>query len=924
MPRRAFLHTFQQAQKLSKSRCEEIIRSVWTDGNSEKFTLQDSQWAVIRRTFHLQSSLVIWPTGVGKSLTYLVPAIILKAKLLILSPLLSLRSNQFERYRPKLERAGKKVCKLADDNFEEALESDVIFATPESISKIRQDINHLPPELEALWERIDIFVADEAHSIVTWGEDFRITYHHAMKALDKFPNDKIYLALTATADDFIKSRLLEYFGKGQEIVVGYPKPVTLNPIIRIEMQSRSDLFMWVLSIIDQRFHTHSRCVVFTSTVGLCNELYDFMNSVKSDSPEHTVVKFTGQLNDNEKHEAIKNIEDYQSEIESNKLIVIGTSALGTGVDFDFEFSIHAGLPYSAIELVQQIGRIGRRRSSADASASYVLWSKDMISDLRNNHDRSKASPDLAKKILNILKPLRIQSAPLSPHLTVQEAHRLFPNSESTIMDLYRRLVLQKQKNMYATEKDVKDFYAFQSTLIPFQEQEMIKLQEFKTSWLHRVEEFCNVTDECLSGWLFRQVGYSNLQSCRNCSTEQPDKLEISVENRESNRLLADYWKQTSISEISTISQFRGVTGKLYGFNRPTGTNTFPAEEISRFIQDFHNTSLSNEATGLQVFVVRSSMTEGEIGHLQTIQSNDLPDRKDLKFDLTWHYIETFTASSIPETSENLGNILVLYGKNRSRQHVQKDLRIISKHFNTRNLKNISMDVRILFLKPQKPIPNPNYKPPETACVKLFQENSPADIAKVLYYSLNYADRTRYQNKILGFLLNFVQQYRFFLLNFDERLLSRQSLEIYFKGRTVTPTELFNQGYIAYNLRSRGSGLNREAKTMILENLSELNIVYRIRGKKGFKNHDESHSGFYRLNPSIITNLLKQYPETHVTIFDRVLKNTTLVELMKREIKPRRFLKIEKNHKLMSLPEIRILYEVWNRNAHFNSNDGTPE
>lgn len=159
--------------------------------------LRPGQDEAISAALDGRDALVVMATGSGKSLCYQVPALVLEGITLVVSPLIALMTDQVER----LERAGASVCMLAatqdQEDSQTALESiargdvKVVFCSPERfvqssfLSAISQN-------------RVDLFVVDEAHCLVEWGDNFRPEYQRLGEWRDELEAGAT-MALTATA-----------------------------------------------------------------------------------------------------------------------------------------------------------------------------------------------------------------------------------------------------------------------------------------------------------------------------------------------------------------------------------------------------------------------------------------------------------------------------------------------------------------------------------------------------------------------------------------------------------------------------------------------------------------------------------------------------------------------------------------------------
>ena len=187
-----------------------VLRDVF--GVSE---LRPGQQAVIDAVLAKQHTLAIMPTGAGKSLCYQVPAMLMPGMTVIVSPLIALMRDQFDKLSglgleavqvnsaipaADIQRARGKIGRRA---------VEFVFTTPEQLAG---------SDLRALLGRdaVDLLVIDEAHCISQWGHDFRPAYLDALSRLHAFGSPTI-LALTATATPDVVVDIERQLGVGSAL-----------------------------------------------------------------------------------------------------------------------------------------------------------------------------------------------------------------------------------------------------------------------------------------------------------------------------------------------------------------------------------------------------------------------------------------------------------------------------------------------------------------------------------------------------------------------------------------------------------------------------------------------------------------------------------------------------------------------------------
>ena len=164
------------------------------------------QEEIINSLIEGKDTFVLMPTGAGKSLCYQVPALALEGMAIVVSPLISLMTNQVNALKQNGVRAEFVNSSVEYSDFleiEQAClegEIDLLYITPEGFQggKVRN-----------LLEDCDIsfFAIDEAHCVSSWGHDFRDDYLLLGDIKKSFPECPI-IALTATADKKVRNDII--------------------------------------------------------------------------------------------------------------------------------------------------------------------------------------------------------------------------------------------------------------------------------------------------------------------------------------------------------------------------------------------------------------------------------------------------------------------------------------------------------------------------------------------------------------------------------------------------------------------------------------------------------------------------------------------------------------------------------------------
>ncbi len=319
------------------------------------------QAEAVRSVLAGRDSLVVLPTGGGKSLCYQVPAVHMRRLAVVVSPLIALMKDQVDALR----QAGVAAAYLNSSQSREeraAVERDLL--------QRRVNLLYVAPErltaagfVEAL-RRVDpaFFAIDEAHCISQWGHDFRVEYRQLGVLRETFPDRAIH-AYTATATPQVRADIVAELGlRDPEILVGHVD----RPNLVYRVQPRVDRIKQVLGVLD-RHHGQAGivyCIRRTEVDDLGRALV--RRGLRA-------VPYHAGLSDAERR---TNQEAFVAERAD---VVVATVAFGMGIDrSNVRYVLHAGMPKSLEHYQQEAGRAGRDGLEAEcvllwSGADYGLW-----------------------------------------------------------------------------------------------------------------------------------------------------------------------------------------------------------------------------------------------------------------------------------------------------------------------------------------------------------------------------------------------------------------------------------------------------------------------------------------------------------------------------------------------------------------------
>jgi ATP-dependent DNA helicase RecQ len=319
-------------------------------------SLRPGQREAIQSLLEGRDTLLVQPTGAGKSAVYQIAGSLLAGSTVIISPLIALQKDQADTIQAsKLDESvvvnSALPVREREENLERVADGDVefIFLAPEQLRK-QETLDRLRDA------DVSLFVVDEAHCISHWGHDFRPDYlelSHVVEALDH----PAVLAMTATASAEVRKEIIERLGMRKPLVLvqGFDRP---NISLRVDAFSEEDEKLD--AVVKRVEFAEKPGIVYVATHKHAEILAQELKQRGVDA-----VFYHGGLKAKER-------EEIQDRFMNGQVpVIVATNAFGMGVDKpNIRFVYHADVADSLDAYYQEVGRAGRDGEPAEAVLFY--------------------------------------------------------------------------------------------------------------------------------------------------------------------------------------------------------------------------------------------------------------------------------------------------------------------------------------------------------------------------------------------------------------------------------------------------------------------------------------------------------------------------------------------------------------------------
>ena len=326
------------------------------------------QAEAMRAVVEHRDSVVVLPTGGGKSICFQAPAVTMPGLAIVVSPLISLMKDQVDAL---IE------CGIPAACVNSSLPPKELLRVADRVRRGELKLLYVAPERLCTEKMLDFldtanvsfFAIDEAHCISAWGHDFRPEYRMLKQLRARFPKAGVH-AYTATATQPVRDDIVQQLGlqNAEQLVGSFDRPNLVYRVVR-----KSDVLKQVRQVIDS--HPGESGIVYCISRREVDEIAEALSRAG-----YRARPYHAGLSDADRHK-------HQDEfLNDDAEIVVATVAFGMGIDkSDVRFVVHTGTPKSLEHYQQETGRAGRDGLDADCwlfwtVGNFITWRK-MLSDL---------------------------------------------------------------------------------------------------------------------------------------------------------------------------------------------------------------------------------------------------------------------------------------------------------------------------------------------------------------------------------------------------------------------------------------------------------------------------------------------------------------------------------------------------------------
>lgn len=343
------------------------------------------QEEIITSVFEGKDTLVLMPTGGGKSICYQIPALLFDGLTIVVSPLISLMKDQVDALRSNGVEAAFLNSSMTQKEEEIVMQQvlhgtlKLLYLSPEKLlTEFDKWLNQV---------NISLLAIDEAHCVSTWGHDFRPEYAQLGELRERLPNTPC-IALTATADKTTRNDII------RQLKLHHPK-------VFVASFNRENLSLTVRQNVPKKKKMNEIGDFIAERLNQSGIIYCLSRKGTEEvagelrAQGFSVGAYHAGMSANER-ELVQN-EFINDDIQ----IICATIAFGMGIDkSNVRWIIHYNLPKNIEGYYQEIGRAGRDGMPSDTVLYYNLRDVMVLKQFANKSSKNEVYTNKLYRMLN--------------------------------------------------------------------------------------------------------------------------------------------------------------------------------------------------------------------------------------------------------------------------------------------------------------------------------------------------------------------------------------------------------------------------------------------------------------------------------------------------------------------------------------------